>query len=95
MPTARIGHKPERSCIICKKKAAKYDLFRIVRTPSGEALYDETGNAAGRGAYVCSMDCFRSAIENGKLARSLRMKLTEEISRIEEEIALVSPEKYV
>jgi len=43
---------PERTCIITKEKTAKKDLLRIVRTPEGEIIVDETGKANGRGAYL-------------------------------------------
>lgn len=43
---------PERTCIITKEKTAKKDLLRIVRTPEGNIIVDDTGKANGRGAYL-------------------------------------------
>lgn len=87
--------KAERTCINCREKAAKGALFRILRTPEGAVVFDGTGKANGRGAYACSRDCFESALENGKLARALRVKLTEEIRRIGDELPQSGPTEVV
>lgn len=95
MAKAKGAHVPERTCIECRKKAAKKDLLRIVRGPIGDVSVDRTGNAAGRGAYVCSKDCFRRALENGKLSRALRVKRIEEIRRAEGEFERTGPVEVV
>lgn len=79
--------KAERTCINCGKKAGKRELFRIVRTPEGEVAFDCSGNAAGRGAYVCSEKCLAGAIESGRLSRALRTKITDEAPLIAREIS--------
>ena len=43
---------PLRSCAVTKEKCEKKDLFRIVRTPEKEVVYDETGKQNGKGAYL-------------------------------------------
>ena len=43
---------PMRSCIVTKEKLPKYELIRVVRTPEGNVIVDETGKANGRGAYL-------------------------------------------
>lgn len=43
---------PLRTCIISKEKLPKKELLRIVRTPEGNVIVDETGKANGRGAYI-------------------------------------------
>jgi len=43
---------PLRSCIISREKLPKKELLRIVRTPEGNIIIDETGRANGRGAYL-------------------------------------------
>ncbi|MEE0845151.1 MAG: YlxR family protein [Eggerthellaceae bacterium] len=65
----------QRSCIVCGKQAGKSQLLRIVRTAGGSVAFDETGKAAGRGAYVCSADCLATALGTKKLERALRTKL--------------------
>jgi uncharacterized protein len=50
--------------------------MRIVRTPAGDVVLDESGRAAGRGAYVCrSADCLDKAITKGALSRALKTPL--------------------
>lgn len=41
-----------RTCVCSKEQCEKKDLFRIVRTPSGEVLVDLKGKENGRGAYL-------------------------------------------
>lgn len=43
---------PLRSCIISRERLPKKELLRIVRTPEGNIIIDESGKANGRGAYV-------------------------------------------
>jgi uncharacterized protein len=50
--------------------------MRVVRTPDGHVVHDETGRLAGRGAYVCrSADCLDRAIAKGALSRALKTPL--------------------
>lgn len=56
----------------CRTSRAKRDLRRIVRTPTGDVVFDPTGRLAGRGAYVCQdTDCLSIAIKKGALTRAL------------------------
>ena len=48
---------------------------RIVRDADGTASFDATGRAPGRGAYVCSLECFAAACKARKLDRALRCRL--------------------
>ena len=43
---------PMRSCVITRERCEKKELLRVVRTPEGEVLVDETGKQNGRGAYL-------------------------------------------
>ena len=49
MKTKKI---PMRSCVVTKEKYPKKELLRIVRTPEGKIIIDETGKSNGRGAYL-------------------------------------------
>lgn len=46
--------QPSRMCIACREMQPKRSLIRVVRNQDGEIFVDETGKAAGRGAYVCN-----------------------------------------
>ncbi len=41
-----------RSCVVTKEKLPKGELLRIVRTPDGNVMADETGKLNGKGAYI-------------------------------------------
>jgi hypothetical protein len=71
-------HIPERTCVVCRQKAAKRGLTRLVRTPSGLTI-DPGGKMNGRGAYLCDRkDCWEHAVKTGILNRALKMTLTED-----------------
>jgi hypothetical protein len=70
---ARPRHVPQRTCVACRRTAAKRELVRIVRTPEGGAEVDPTGKRSGRGAYLCAApDCWRLAVQKGRLDRALK-----------------------
>ena len=80
--------KRQRSCIACGRQADKVALLRIVRDPSGAVAFDATGRAPGRGAYVCSEECFAAACKRKKLDRALRTTLEGDVyGRIAAEVA--------
>lgn len=70
--------KRARRCIACGQQDTKGALRRFVRRADGTAAFDPAGRAPGRGAYVCSADCFQAALKGRKLERALRVKLTDE-----------------
>ena len=43
---------PLRTCVITKEKCEKRSLLRVVRTPEGNVIFDKSGKANGKGAYV-------------------------------------------
>ena len=49
MKTKKI---PMLTCIVTKEKLPNKELIRVVRTPEGSVIVDETGRANGRGAYL-------------------------------------------
>ena len=63
---------PQRMCVSCRRLFDKRDLLRVVRTPEGEGLFDPTGKAAGRGAYLCKdPECLKRAIKTKVLNKVL------------------------
>ncbi len=48
----KVKKIPLRTCVVTKEKLPKKELLRIVRTPSGEVVVDESGKLNGRGAYI-------------------------------------------
>ena len=71
-------HVPVRTCVMCGINAAKRDLVRVVLTPLGECIVDDTGKRPGRGAYLCHRpDCWERAASTNRLARALRGEVRE------------------
>jgi len=72
-------HAPRRTCIACRAVRSKRELVRVVRTPEGSVVVDETGKRNGRGAYLCRQrNCWESALAQNHLERALKTTLTAE-----------------
>ena len=72
----RRRHVPLRTCVSCRTPQAKGALVRIVRTPEGTVMVDETGKRSGRGAYLCpERRCWEAALTQRQLERALKVKL--------------------
>jgi uncharacterized protein len=78
MSTPTRKHVPVRMCVVCRDKAGKRALTRVVRTEQGLQV-DSSGKMNGRGAYLCDREtCWETAVKTDLLAKALRMPLTEE-----------------
>jgi predicted RNA-binding protein YlxR (DUF448 family) len=74
----RRKHVPQRTCIACREAKPKRELVRLVRTPEGVLVIDETGRRNGRGAYLCHQRaCWESALKTGQVAKALKMEMGE------------------
>nr|WP_027870182.1 YlxR family protein [[Eubacterium] cellulosolvens] len=80
---------PMRKCVGCNEKKEKKELIRILRTPEGEVVLDESGRSNGRGAYICrDASCLEKARKNRGLTRSLGMEIPDEVyERLEKEMS--------
>ena len=71
---------PMRSCIITGEKLPKKELIRVVRTPEGNVIVDETGKANGRGAYLKKdIDTFNKAKKSKILNKKLEAEVPDSI----------------
>jgi len=78
-----------RSCTVCRQKTDKRNLYRIVRTPEAEVVFDPTGKKNGRGAYVCSQESCLELVKNKKrIASALNVESLPDdvLVRIKEDI---------
>ncbi len=67
-----------RMCVACREMKPKKELIRVVRTPEGEIIADETGRKNGRGAYLCRSEaCLNKALKIRALDRALEQPLSE------------------
>jgi len=74
----RPKHVPVRTCVVCREKADKRTLVRVVRTQNGLQI-DPSGKLDGRGAYLCEQtQCWERASSGDVLNQALRMTLTDE-----------------
>ncbi|MDO4582133.1 MAG: YlxR family protein [Bacillota bacterium] len=79
-----------RMCVACRQLKERRQLIRLVRTPSGQVLIDDSGKQAGRGAYICrDGECLRKARKAKSLPRALKCAVDEVLldeiaARIEE-----------
>lgn len=82
---------PLRKCTGCQEMKNKKEMLRVLRTPEGEIVLDETGRKNGRGAYICrSLECLEKARKNKGLERSLKVKIPEETyESLKKEIELI------
>ena len=81
---------PERRCVGCAGHFPKISLLRILRTPEGEIVIDETGKKSGRGAYICkSAACLAKARKAKRLESSLECSIPPEVyDRLSEELSV-------
>ena len=73
----KVKKIPMRTCVVTREKCEKKDLLRVVRTPSGEVIVDDTLKANGRGAYL-KKD--KNVIEKAKSSKILEKHLEVQIS---------------
>ena len=81
---------PMRRCTGCGEHFPKPELIRVVRTPEGEIVLDETGKKSGRGAYICkNASCLKKARKAKRLESSLECSIPDEVyNRLEEELTV-------
>ena len=71
---------PMRSCVITGEKLPKKDLIRVVRTPEGTVIVDESGKANGRGAYLKrDIETFEKAEKTKILNKRLEVEVPSSI----------------
>ena len=69
-----------RSCVITGEKLPKKDLIRVVRTPEGNVIVDESGKANGRGAYLKrDIETFEKAEKSKILNKRLEVEVPSSI----------------
>ena len=76
----KVKKIPLRTCVITREKLPKKDLLRIVRTPEGNVLVDETGKMNGRGAYIKKdIQVLEQARKKKTLERHLECSIEESV----------------
>lgn len=71
---------PMRTCVVTKEKLQKKELIRVVRTPEGSVVIDESGKQNGRGAYLKKdLETFEKAKKSKVLNRHLKIDVPDNI----------------
>lgn len=83
--------KRPRTCVGCGNESSKRALLRVVRTPDGAVVYDQTGRVNGRGAYICcDRECIKLARKKKAFSRVLKVEVSVEIYDKLDEICAAS-----
>jgi len=76
----KVRKIPLRTCVITKESLPKQELLRIVRTPEGNVVVDETGKVNGRGAYIKKdIEVLNKAQKSKALEKRLECKIEDSV----------------
>ncbi len=77
---SKVKKIPMRKCVVTNERVEKRQLLRVVKTPEGNVIFDKTGKANGRGAYVSKdLKVIEKAMKTNVLEKHLEVKIPEEI----------------
>ena len=69
---------PLRKCVVTQEMLPKKELIRVVRTPEGDVVIDQTGKVNGRGAYLSKdIEVVRQAEKKRTLDHHLKVKTSD------------------
>ncbi|MFE4973765.1 YlxR family protein [Kitasatospora sp. NPDC056651] len=87
MPSSGRTHvraRPERTCVGCRKRAAKHQLLRVTAV-EGECVPDPRGALPGRGAHVHpDSGCLDLAVRRRAFPRAFRLQGALDTERLRE-----------
>lgn len=76
----KVRKIPMRTCVVTKENLPKIELLRVVRTPEGKVVVDESGKVNGRGAYIKKdITILEKARVNKILEKKLECNIDEEV----------------
>ena len=76
----KVKKIPLRTCVITREKLPKKELIRVVRTPEGTVIIDESGKSNGRGAYLKKdLETFEKAKKTKALNKHLEVEVPDDI----------------
>jgi predicted RNA-binding protein YlxR (DUF448 family) len=71
--SSRTKHVPTRTCLGCKSQRPPQDFARFICDQYGVVRLDRSGNAPGRGAYICfDAVCLRKALKLSRLVSAFK-----------------------
>jgi predicted RNA-binding protein YlxR (DUF448 family) len=88
-----MASDPVRTCVGCRRRAAKADLLRVV-ADGGEVIPDPRRRAPGRGAHLHpTPECLELALRRRALSRALRVPQGLDTERLEAHVKEWSAEE--
>ncbi len=83
----KVRKIPMRMCVVTREKLPKSELIRVVKTPTGEVIIDESGKANGRGAYLKKdkevfLKAKKSNILNKQLEVTVPLEIFDELDKL-------------
>ena len=76
----KVKKIPMRTCCVTREKYPKGELIRVVRTPEGEVVIDDTGRVNGHGAYLKKdLAVIEKAEKSNVLSRTLEVEVPKEL----------------
>lgn len=76
----KIKKVPMRTCCVTREKYPKQELVRIVRTPEGKVVIDDTGRTNGHGAYLKKdLQVIEKAMTSKILNKALETEVPSEV----------------
>jgi predicted RNA-binding protein YlxR (DUF448 family) len=78
--TGKQRQDPTRTCVACRETGGKRGLLRVARAAEGSVVYDRSGRASGRGAYLHpDPECIQLARRRRALERALKAQVPENL----------------
>ena len=72
-----MKYSPTRTCLVCRQKAYKQDLLRIVEQ-NNEFVFDESQKSNTRGFYICkNLECVNNIARKRILSRLKKTNIAE------------------
>lgn len=69
-----------RRCVACNEYHNGKEMLRVIKKKDGKVIFDKSGKADGRGAYVCkNAECLELAIKSRGFDRSLHAEVPQEV----------------
>ncbi len=70
----------------CNGGFEKSELLRIVKYKDGSIMFDDTGKAQGRGAYICKKsDCLAKVQKSRRINRVFKSNVSDIVYRVLED----------
>lgn len=87
-----VERPPQRTCVGCRGRAAKWDLLRVIAV-EGVVVPDPRGRMPGRGAYLHpALVCLDLAVRRRTFARALRVEGGVDLARLRASLAGTVPD---